>query len=80
MILILLIRDICKCLKKEDMNFWNFLWPVEIIIVYLLSLCFQSNMEQMSHHVKEEVEVKTDIESIYFPAELVCKEEEQQVK
>ena len=41
---------------------------------------FQSNMEKMSHNVKEEVEVKTEIESIYFPAELVCKEEDQQVK
>ena len=41
---------------------------------------FQSNMEQMSHQVKEEVEVKTDIESIFFPAESDYKEEDKQVK
>ena len=41
---------------------------------------FQSNMEQMSHIVKEEVEVKTEIESVFFPAELDYKEEDQQVK
>ena len=41
---------------------------------------FQSNREQMSHNVKEEVEVKTEIESIFFPAELDYKKEDQQVK
>ena len=60
------------------MKLLNFLWPVPIIIDY--QALFQSNMEQMSHKVKEEVEVKTEIESIYFPAELVYKEEDQQVK
>ena len=38
-------------------------------------------MEKMSHQVKEEVEVKAEIESIFFPAESDYKEEEdQQVK
>ena len=37
-------------------------------------------MEQMSHIVKEEVEMKTEIESIYFPAESAYSEEDQQVK
>ena len=56
----------------------KFLWPVPIIIDY--QSLFQSNMEQMSHIVKEEVEVKTEIESIFFPAELDYKKEDQQVK
>ena len=37
-------------------------------------------MDQMSLNVKEEVEVKTEIESVFFPAELDYKEEDQQVK
>ena len=37
-------------------------------------------MEKMSHQVKEEVEVKAEIESIFFPAESDYKEEDQQVK
>ena len=41
---------------------------------------FQSNMEQMSHQVKEEVDVETEIESIFFPAELDYEKEDQQVK
>ena len=41
---------------------------------------FQSKMEQMSHQVKEEVEVKTETEIIFFPAELDYKDEDQQVK
>ena len=63
---------------KLDVKLFNFLWPVQIIIGD--QFLFQSNMEQMSHIVKEEVEVKTEIESIFFPAELDYKKEDQQVK
>ena len=48
---------------------------VQKVIVVGQSL-FQTNMEQ----VKEEVEVKTETESIFFPAESDYKEEDQQVK
>ena len=52
---------------------------VQKVIVVGQSL-FQTNMEQMSHQVKEEVEVKTETEIIFFPAESDYKEEDQQVK
>ena len=52
---------------------------VQKVIVVGQSL-FQTNMEQMSHQVKEEVEVKTETESIFFPAESDYKEEDKQVK
>ena len=56
----------------------NFHWPVKMINVE--QSLFQSKMEQMSHQVKEEVEVKAEIESIFFPAELDYEKEDQQVK
>ena len=60
------------------MNSLNFHWPIQMKNVE--QSLFQSKMEQMSHQVKEEVEVKTEIESIFFPAESDFKEEDQQVK
>ena len=60
------------------MNSLNFLWPIQMKNVE--QSLFQSKMEQMSHQVKEEVEVKAEIESIFFPAELDYEKEDQQVK
>ena len=60
------------------MNLLNFHWPVKMINVE--QSLFQSKMEQMSHQVKEEVDVETEIESIFFPAELDYEKEDQQVK